>query len=563
LNTVVGIELGWKSNYNYLDNNLLDRSQKGVFIDYSNSNTLVNNSFYKNGNGVYLRASHDNLIYNNNFVSNSGQCNDEENDNIWNFSYPKGGNYWNDFDEPNEGAYDIFQGKDQDLVGSDGIVDKGSIVGTNPYMIDNESIDHYPLIKGIDLIPPSIDDVMIRPEVLRISKGVNISTSVNDNIPELEIHVEIFDPENDLLGNYSMIHDTETNRYYLNTSFEIRGKYTYTIWAEDIGDNLDTLSGSFVMYNIPDAPGELNVNHGESFVNFTWSSPISDGGLAITSYTIFRGISSDQPVLLEKVGNVSSYNDTDVVRGVTYFYWVCASNILGRGPLSDGVNATPDSDHDSDGIGDIADPDDDNDGYPDEEDAFPLDPEEWEDFDIDGTGNNLDSDDDNDGSSDDVDAFPLDPTEWTDTDGDTIGNNADTDDDGDGVPDPLDEFPLDPTRWGDPSLDTDSDGIPDIHDTDDDNDGVPDEDDDFPLDPLRQRRLTSDDLTLYILFFFIMIIVSVIIVTLALLQLRRKGRPPEVEQKMPEPELPLPQPNDYLPPPPPEFDENIPPPPQF
>ena len=51
-------------------------------------------------------------------------------------------------------------------------------------------------------------------------------------------------------------------------------------------------------------------------------------------------------------------------------------------------------------------------------------------------------DTDGDGVPDDQDAFPNDPNEWEDTDGDGIGNNADPDDDNDGVPDEQDDFPL-------------------------------------------------------------------------------------------------------------------------
>jgi len=73
--------------------------------------------------------------------------------------------------------------------------------------------------------------------------------------------------------------------------------------------------------------------------------------------------------------------------------------------------------------------DTDGDGVPDESDAFPSDPTEWDDTDGDGVGDNSD-------------AFPSDPDETVDTDGDGIGNNADLDDDGDGVPDVSDDFPL-------------------------------------------------------------------------------------------------------------------------
>lgn len=84
------------------------------------------------------------------------------------------------------------------------------------------------------------------------------------------------------------------------------------------------------------------------------------------------------------------------------------------------------------GIDDIeakGEPDSDGDGVPDNEDAFPNDPTEWDDTDGDGVGDNSD-------------AFPTDPDESVDTDGDGTGNNADLDDDGDGVPDTEDNFPL-------------------------------------------------------------------------------------------------------------------------
>ncbi|HEX29335.1 TPA: DUF5060 domain-containing protein [Candidatus Poribacteria bacterium] len=115
-------------------------------------------------------------------------------------------------------------------------------------------------------------------------------------------------------------------------------------------------------------------------------------------------------------------------------------------------------DIDGDGVPNHLDPDDDNDGVADVKDAFPLEPEEWQDKDGDLIGDNLDADDNGDGIGDDEnhngipdyqemdfdgdgvpraravpwDAFPFDPKEWRDTDGDGIGDNADVDDDGDG-----------------------------------------------------------------------------------------------------------------------------------
>lgn len=58
-----------------------------------------------------------------------------------------------------------------------------------------------------------------------------------------------------------------------------------------------------------------------------------------------------------------------------------------------------------------------------------------------------DNDYDCDGFLNEDDVFPLDPNEHQDSDNDGIGNNADTDDDNDGVVDEEDAFPLDPTRF--------------------------------------------------------------------------------------------------------------------
>lgn len=52
------------------------------------------------------------------------------------------------------------------------------------------------------------------------------------------------------------------------------------------------------------------------------------------------------------------------------------------------------------------------------------------------------TDTDGDGVDDDEDAFPLDPNESVDTDNDGLGNNQDTDDDGDGIADAGDNCPL-------------------------------------------------------------------------------------------------------------------------
>ena len=78
------------------------------------------------------------------------------------------------------------------------------------------------------------------------------------------------------------------------------------------------------------------------------------------------------------------------------------------------VQSAP-QDWDGDRLCDVNDPDDDNDAWNDTVDAFPLDPNEWDDLDSDGLGSNSDPDDDGDGWSDDdeLSICGTDPVSYT------------------------------------------------------------------------------------------------------------------------------------------------------
>ena len=166
-------------------------------------------------------------------------------------------------------------------------------------------------------------------------------------------------------------------------------------------------------------------------------------------------------------------------------------------------------------IPELADVDTDGDGVSDGDDAFPNDPNEWDDTDGDGVGDNSDAfpndanesvDSDGDGVGDNSDWAPNDASESADSDGDGVGDNADAfpddatetvDTDGDGVGDNADVFPNDATE----TLDTDSDGVGDNADafdddptetTDSDGDGVGDNADWAPNDATETVDSDSD-----------------------------------------------------------------------
>jgi len=139
------------SSDNEITNNNISNNFNGIYLNQSPENNITDNLIFSNDrHGIHLFSSSANRIYHNKFIDNVLQAFDDRNDNLWNNTYPSGGNYWSDFDESKEGAYDDYQGPDQDVDGSDGIVDNGTVGGggKNPYVIDPDSQDNYPLIFG-------------------------------------------------------------------------------------------------------------------------------------------------------------------------------------------------------------------------------------------------------------------------------------------------------------------------------------------------------------------------------------------------------------------------------
>jgi hypothetical protein len=94
------------------------------------------------------------------------------------------------------------------------------------------------------------------------------------------------------------------------------------------------------------APLGLAIRPMDGKVSLTWNAPMEDGGHWVTSYSIYRGTSSENLRLVGNFGANSIYYDEDyrdlgLTNHLTYYYAVSANNTLAESNRSDLISVTP------------------------------------------------------------------------------------------------------------------------------------------------------------------------------------------------------------------------------
>ncbi len=119
---------------------------------------------------------------------------------------------------------------------------------------------------------------------------------------------------------------------------EANGK-VYAVGGRIITDNLDTVEvfTPLSTQQAPDAPTNLTATAGDSQINLSWDA-ITDA----MSYTIKRATTSGGPYTTRAISVTNtSYTDTDVTNGITYYYVVSAIVSGTESPNSNEASATP------------------------------------------------------------------------------------------------------------------------------------------------------------------------------------------------------------------------------
>jgi fibronectin type 3 domain-containing protein len=90
----------------------------------------------------------------------------------------------------------------------------------------------------------------------------------------------------------------------------------------------------------PSVPQKLQASAGGGYVVLSWAVPSNDGGSAIVEYKIYRGTSSGGERYLDSA-SATTYRDTAVKNGETYYYYIVAVNVAGKSSPTDEVSAKP------------------------------------------------------------------------------------------------------------------------------------------------------------------------------------------------------------------------------
>ncbi len=126
-------------------------------------------------------------------------------------------------------------------------------------------------------------------------------------------------------GN-NWFNDTTVDRYPGSYLY----KLTYTLTGYGEISPSETVSGT--PNTLPGTPTGFEMSEKDSGVELIWEPPMSNGGYDIDQYSVYRGWSMDDMVLLGQVDTATmTLTDHDLVQGETYFYSISAINKLGEG----------------------------------------------------------------------------------------------------------------------------------------------------------------------------------------------------------------------------------------
>ena len=118
--------------------------------------------------------------------------------------------------------------------------------------------------------------------------------------------------------------------------------YYYKVTAvNSVGEGPPSNEVSATPATVPGTPQSLSLDPGNAQVILTWSIPTSNGGSTITGYKVYRSTTETGTFSLVASPSGTTYTDSSLSNGQTYWYEVSAVNAVGEGAMTSSISATP------------------------------------------------------------------------------------------------------------------------------------------------------------------------------------------------------------------------------
>ena len=139
-------------------------------------------------------------------------------------------------------------------------------------------------------------------------------------------------------GNETLLQSGVTTTSFINTGLTNGITYFYKVAAVNSAGASGLSNEAFATPQVgaPAAPTNLTATAGNSQVTLSWTA--SNGA---ASYNIYRSTTSGNETLLQSGVTTTSFTNTGLTNGTTYFYKVAAVNAGGTSALSNEASATP------------------------------------------------------------------------------------------------------------------------------------------------------------------------------------------------------------------------------
>jgi parallel beta-helix repeat protein len=253
-----------------LKKNLIMNNENYGILLHSDSCTIQDNQVLNSDIGISIEGSA-NSIYHNSFSNNTKQVQSYNLTNTLDNCYPSGGNYWSDYAEE-----DMFSGLYQNETGSDGI-------GDEPYIIDSDNRDNYPLMKPYPWGTHDIGITSFTTPKTIIAKGTTLIITVivfnYGTFPE-NFNIMLYANTTILFGVPIAIASRNSiiANFHWDTTSYAYGNYTITatittvLGETDITDNACIL-GTVTVTILGDYNGDYTVNNDDvDLVRQAWQS---------------------------------------------------------------------------------------------------------------------------------------------------------------------------------------------------------------------------------------------------------------------------------------------------